>query len=274
MTKFQYKRADLSKNSAPRLILTGDLGFGKSTLAALSFPDYLWILTRPSGLQSVAKWIATHPEIAEEYKIATPKNVMVEVNCNRPGKKPDTDYHDWWMGLWDFVEAKKVKGVVIDEASTLYDWIHEANQYRRGPKGNGPREAVADTKSDVDYGINRANYLGIGFVAIHHWQPVVYIGDNATEQKKGKQGDILYPAGPKMPIGTMIRRVSQKFDAVWQLAIDTSMTEPGESGDRVVLTEPSENAIRKRGGFDIPAKIDVPSALAEIDFRKYAELLK
>ena len=236
------KRLDMNANQPISGCVTGQLGGGKSASVACAYPDAQWVVTRPDALRSTKGLVS----FARPPLLFDPQEA-----------KPLARWKDFLKRWSDSDPAKGARCLVIDEYSSVLEAL-----YADLKKGGGDGfEAIALIKRLAMQPIGLARARDQDLILISHWTPAVYYttakGDEAV-----LRGSVKYPAGPKMPVGTMIEPICQELTFCWQLAVQEDKT-------RVWLTQPDgSDAIRKAGGFSVPD--NHPAATPEV-FREMLE---
>lgn len=240
-------------------IITGRPGVGKSFNIGTLYPDYLFVQSRPTALANLDDWIRTHRVEAEKRGIKLPEYRMTIVpeEGNRlrpPGKDEDQEERwvpaskwspvKWWLEFWNSMyEAGKdvpYPGFVIDELNNYLDAMYL--YLSRTTSGKRKRDIPGYLKMLEQQPLICARKLGKGLISIMHWVDIKYVEPEEDEDKPEKPnvGEVLYPAGPAYPIGTMRLGCTQRYDHCWELirASETKLE---------FNIQPGKNEVRKPG---------------------------
>ncbi len=202
------------------MIFAGATGVGKTTAIAQTFPEYFYLLTNQTALAPFADYLQRYPEEAAKRGLSAPSGVKVispaydaEMRMVRGSViDPFFGFLEQWIAA-SKAGKNKFAGLAIVEFSTLLEWLYEEARARSGSSGRGAFEAIDTIKRIAIRLAHLPGDTGKGLVCESHWSELVLHEDGL------KAGQVKYPAGPKMPIGTMIEAVCKEFDIVWRLCV-------------------------------------------------------
>jgi hypothetical protein len=206
----------------PSMIIAGATGVGKTTAIASTFPEYFYLLTNPTAIAPIADYVQRYPEIAKARGITVPTGLkVITPSYDRDCKmvrgsviEPFLTFLEGWVSA-SASGQNKYAGLAIVEFSTLLDWLYEEV---RPASGSGSGRSAFDAIDRIKRIANRLAKLpsetGKGLVCESHWAEMVLHDDESP-----KRGQVKHPAGPRMPIGTMIELVCKEFDLVWRLCV-------------------------------------------------------
>jgi hypothetical protein len=239
----------------PAILITGDTGTGKSTAVAEAFHDYKWLVSNPKQLGPIQARIAKQTEQTPEAErvswTGSAALFVPEFDSDQSLKKHSArePFREWINKYVSACKAGKVKyrGLVIDELSTLLDWIFQDVAQIHGRTGRGPFDAVAEIKEIAMRLTQLPQETGKGVVFISHWQ------DKKFDERPdvATRGEMRYPAGPTFPVGTMIRPFCREMDLVWRLVCRDSMS----GRIRFFETQPKEDTVLKTKRFGLPPEV-------------------
>lgn len=264
------------------VIICGKVGVGKSTEAALSFPNSYYVQTNDKNIRSFMSYVRDHPDkviqkptpftltkmkLDRDPKSAT-YGQMLEVNVERQVRL----ILDRWCRLT--AEGRNpYDALIFDEWSTISAWIYEQmpsdvgddGKARFATKSKGDKKIVDQFAVIAEFKRLHALILQVcratqkSIVLISHLADPKYQDD----PQKPHYGEMLYPGGPSFPIGTLIRPVCAEADVVVHLVNDGT-------GGRQYLTQPDERWERKFRDFKIKPEEpigDEPGRLREMLIR-------
>ena len=245
---------------APLGILMGEVGVGKSTmLAHAACQGWYFLLTNPTALAPWAEWLLNNRKEAKAKGLKFPKfGVWSPYDFDNPEASADV-WDRFRAFILKWAKAKHAgtnpfRGLVIDEASTLLEWIDEEIKSRLT---KNKFEAINREKRELAWLIHTMRNSGSGLVLNMHMKPIVY--EEVEKKDHPLYGEVRHPAGPAMPIGTMIRKTVRELDFCWEIGVGD------DASERVLRTQPEENIIRKsrRWGLDEEITLTPENTLAD-----------
>jgi hypothetical protein len=205
-----------STKVAPKGILFGEIGVGKTTELAKCFPDYLWILTSPTALRAFDQTCGTDTGPAARLWLKD-KRSLEDTEIAERGT-PSVDYFKWtqqFLANWTKSHrdgSNTYPGLVISEASELFSWIDRDAKRERG-RSWGTVDRVKDI---IRWFLNAADESETGLIFEMHGRGPKY-GTDAAGESTGK---ITSPGGPGFPISTQVKDVCKNLDFVWEMTAE------------------------------------------------------
>ena len=209
---------------APLVVLYGQPGSGKTTQAAMAFPDCFFVLSSPTALRPLASRIAADPECG----LRMPKFMVIPEFTPGTVNDPHDNYGAISTLVSNFVKAVYAKrcpyrGLVFDEWSAFNSRIDR--DVRRNPKfitSKGTVDGWAVTRELRSFhrwlcAIPRGT--GLPVVLICHPRPPIFDDD----EKSPTRGQLKYRGGPALTPGTLIEQVCADADVVLHLAITAGL---------------------------------------------------
>jgi hypothetical protein len=255
---------------AVAMVFYSDLGVGKTTAVAQSFPKGLFVQSAPTILRPYASWWKLHSEkAAKEGKpfAFPPIEQLARKTIPTPDVLRANGTNTWAMltAICEAFVATSKAGTNPYEALIFDEWTALAAQVyadiEADPRFSDKRkiwDRIAELKRFHTWVYSIPRMTGKHVVLVCHSSPPAYYDADDDKISVALRGTLKYRGGPKMPIGTLIQPVCAAADVVVQMVVEA---EPGSAAPkRKFLTAVAPLWERKFRDFRAPPEAVVEDA--------------